>query len=316
MGEDRQIKNQLVITGASNNPGRVFVECLAVHPEEVAAAFPGGIVSVFRASSDTSHFDTQLPKARKVICDLKDIGALTKAFQQADTVFHIAGIHWSRELAVAASLCGVRRLIVVHTCGVYSKYKAAGEEYRRIDRFVRETCEQHGILLTVLRPTMIYGCSRDRNLIRLIRMADRLPFIPVVNGGYEALQPVHYADLGRSFFDVLIQERSTISKDFILSGEQPILFRDMLLSIGKTLGKPVRLMSCPYWIAYPAAWLLYLLTARKIDLREKIQRMCEPRAYGHEEAAAAFGFHPRSFESGIKDEIMAYLGNTESGQEA
>ena len=305
--DDKNLQNQLVITGATNNPGRVFVECLAADPDAVNQLFPGGIVSVFRESSDTRHFDALLPEAQKAVCDLREIGALTDAFRRADTVFHIAGIHWSREVAVAASLCGIRRLIVVHTCGIYSKYKAAGREYRNIDRFVQKCCKDHGILLTILRPTMIFGCRSDRNLIHLIRMVDRFPFMPVINGGQYALQPVYYEDLGCAFFSVLMQEKSTASRDFVLSGERSVLFSELIMCIGKCLGKQVKLISIPYWAAYPAAWLLYVMSLKRLDLREKIQRLCEPRAFGHEAATEAFSFIPHSLESCIQKEVSEYL---------
>lgn len=299
----------LIITGATNNPGRVLIECITAHREEVRRLFPGGIAGIFRASSDTSHFEANLPGARKILCDLTDTAGLTQAFEGADTVFHAAGIHWSREVAEAAARLKVRRLIAVHTCGIYSKYKAAGEEYRNIEKKVEEICRKHGIRLTILRPTMIYGCRYDRNLIRLIGYVDRFPLMPVVSRGRYVLQPVHYRDLGKAFFDVLMQEEKTASGEYILSGDRPISLREMLRTIGIYLGKRVRFISCPYLIAYPGAWLLYLLSGKKYDLREKVQRLCEPRAYGHEAAAEAFGFRPRSFEAGIADEVQEYLDN-------
>ena len=32
---------------------------------------------------------------------------------------------------------------------------------------------------TIIRPTMIYGSPRDRNMIRLIKWIDHLPILPV-----------------------------------------------------------------------------------------------------------------------------------------
>ena len=123
----------------------MLIECITAHREEVRRLFPGGIAGIFRASSDTSHFEANLPGARKILCDLTDTAGLTQAFEGADTVFHAAGIHWSREVAEAAARLKVRRLIAVHTCGIYSKYKAAGEEYRNIEKKVEEICRKHGI---------------------------------------------------------------------------------------------------------------------------------------------------------------------------
>ena len=316
--DDRKIchssqgKNQLVITGASSNPGRVFLACLGEHIEEARRMFPGGMMAVSRVSTDTEYLSGHPEGVQRVICDLSDQEKLKSVFTQADTVLHIAGIQWSDQVVKAAAACAVRWLIVVHTCSVYAKHKKESAQYRQTENLVKTVCQENGIMLTILRPTMIYGCSSDRNLIRLIRMVDLLPFLPVVNGGRYTLQPVHYEDLGRAIYDVLMQEEVTASREFILSGERPVFLREMLEIIGENLGKHVRMISCPYVIAYPAAWILYLLTIRQIDIREKVQRLCDHRAFGHREATEAFGFHPRSFESGIRDEVQAYMGSTAS----
>ena len=302
---------KLVLTGVTCNPGRVLIEYLAMHRAEIQEQYPGGIHVILRKTSDTAHLDAHLPDAVKIICDLTDTDGLTGAFRGMDTVFHIAGIHWSREVAAAAARCGVRRLIAVHTCGIYSRYRSIGESYRETDRIVYNTCRGNGILLTVLRPAMIYGCGRDRNLILMIRIADRLPLIPAVQGGRYCLQPVHYADLGKAFYDVLTQEEQTAGRDFILSGDRPVQLREIFFMICTALGKKPRFIYCPFWVAYSGAWLWYLLSMKKQDYREKVQRLCEPRAYGYEAASETFGFQPRQIEFGITDEVKEYVWRKE-----
>ena len=300
--------NKLALTGISNNPGRVLVRYISENIDEINHLFPGGIRAVYRASSNVKDFEKLLPEAERCICDLTDVDGLKSAFKDVDTVFHVAGIHWSREVFEAAAFCGVRRIITIHTCGIYSKYKEAGEEYRQIDDYCYKTCKEKGIILTILRPTMIYGNSRDRNVIKFIKMVDKLPIMPVVSGGKYKLQPVHYEDLGKAFYDVLVNEKTTANHDFILSGKEPILLRDMFSEMGKNLGKKVRFISCPFWIAYPGAWVVYLLSLTKIDFREKVQRLCEDRAFPHEDAVKAFGYTPMSFQKGIVNEVKEYKG--------
>ena len=299
------MEGMLVLTGVTNNPGSILVECIGQNMDQIQQMFPGGIRAVVRASSNINHFKSCIPDGDIATCDLTDRAALTSAFKDADTVFHVAGIHWSREVIDAAVANHVRRVIAIHTCGIYSKYKAAGEEYRQIDEYVYKRAREAHIDLTILRPTMIYGNKRDRNIIKFIKMVDKLPIMPVVNGARYALQPVHYRDLGEAFYQVLVHPE-TANHDYILSGAEPILLRDMLTEIGKNLGKKVRFISCPFWIAYPGAVVVYGLSLGRIDLREKVQRLCEPRAYPHDEATAAWGFAPVPFEVGIVNEVREY----------
>lgn len=273
--------------------------------DEVLAKFPGGVRALIRSTSNTKRIDELLLNCEKMRGELADSIFLEQAFQGVDTVLHISGVTLTPYIVDAAVKCHVRRLICVHTTGIYSKYKAAGENYRNIDSYADRRCRENNIALTILRPTMIYGNISDNNVVKFIRMVDQLPIMPVVNGARYDLQPVHYMDLSEAYFQVLMNE-NTANHNYILSGGEPISLRDMLSEIGKHLGKKVHFISCPFSIAYAGAWLLYLMTFKKKDYREKVQRLCEQRVYPHDDAKRDFGYYPRNFEVGIVDEVEEY----------
>lgn len=258
-----------------------------------------------RSTSDTSKLDAAALSFEKQYGELTDSAYLDQAFQDVDTVLHVASISLTTYIVDAAVRCHVRRLICVHTTGIYSKYKEAGEAYRIIDAYVEQKCRDNNIGLTILRPTMIYGNISDNNVVKFIKMVDRLPRMPVVNGARYALQPVHYMDLSEAYYQVLMNE-NTANRNYILSGGAPITLRDMLLEIGNCLGKKVHFINCPYPVAYAGAWLLYLMTLKKKDYREKVQRLCEPRVYSHDDATRDFGYDPPKFNIGIVSEVEEY----------
>ena len=293
----------LAITGATGKSGSVFSQLVCENRNKIDEMFPNGIRLLLHSEKDTVFGDS----AEVVTGDLEDIDFLKDALKGVDTLVHIAGIHWSREVVEAAAFNRVRRLICVHTTGIYSKYKEAGEEYRHIDDFVYETCRENNIKLSILRPTMIYGNINDKNVITFIRMVDKFPIMPTVNGARYDLQPVHYADLGRAYYDVLMHEDVTAGQDYVLSGGTPIQLRDMFKIMGENLDKKVRFISCPFPLAYFGAVIIYGITFKKIDMREKVQRLCEPRAYDHDAATRDFGYAPRDFAEGVKDEVAEYL---------
>ena len=114
--------------------------------------------------------------------------------------------------------------------------------------------------------------------------------------------------LAQAYYRALMDEDAAADRSFILSGGEPILLRDMLSVIGRELGKDrVRFVSCPYWLAYSGAVGLWALSLGRVDYREKVQRLCESRAYPHDEAAEALGFAPRTFPAGVGPEVEAYL---------
>ena len=238
---------------------------------------------------------------------MSDETYLREVTRDVDVLFHIAGIGKSLPLVQAAAANGVKRMVLVHTTGVYSKYKAAGEGYRQIDAAIEALAREQGIGLTILRPTMIYGTLEDGNIIKFIKMVDKLSPMPVVDHAKYLLQPVHAADLGHAYFQVLTHLEETAGKDYVLSGRDPILLIDLFRIIADELGVQRRFLSVPFPIAYAGAWGVYLLSLTRIDMREKVQRLCESRAYPHEEAVRDFGYDPMPFEEGLRGEVRAYV---------
>lgn len=305
------IGQTILITGLTSRTGRFLLARMQAERERFAGT---RIVAIVRPTSDTGDIDRSGLPIEKRIGDVTDPVFMAEAARGADTLLHIMGIHWSDQVVAAALAAGATRVIAVHTTGIYSKFKSAAEEYRQIDARTETACRDAGASLTMLRPTMIYGGVDDRNVITFVQMVDRLPIMPVVSGARYALQPVHRSDLGHAYFDVLMNPAATNGKQYVLSGEKPILLRDMLTEIGRCLGKRVRFLSVPYWMAITAATCLYGVSFGRIDYREKVQRLVEPRAYPHDEATRDFGYAPMPFAEGVRQEVRDYQAMRRGGQ--
>lgn len=224
-----------------------------------------------------------------------------------DTLLHIAGIGYSEELLDTAVKANVKRLILVHTTGIYSKYKSAGEGYRRTESKIDEMVKGKNISLTYLRPTMIYGNVHDANVVIFMKMVDKLRIFPVVDGARYELQPVWCGDLGKAYFQVLMHPQTATKRNYNLSGGKPIMLLDMFKVMAKYIGVRNTYISVPFPIAYGLAWLLFLSTFGKMDFREKVQRLVEPRTFDHTDATQDFGYNPITFEEGVKSEVDEYL---------
>jgi len=295
---------RVLITGISGKNGRYLLEEMEANKSRLEGIH---FKAFLRESSDTEYLDKSTVDIERFIGNIDSYeGALEFSAGEYDTLLHIAGIQRSLPLVKACIENGVKRFILVHTTGIYSKYKAAGEGYRQIDSEVTRMCEEAGVKLTILRPTMIYGDLKDGNISVFIKMVDRFRFFPVISGARYELQPVWCGDLGKAFFDVLMNPDATDGKNYDLSGGAAIQLIDIFKEIGRQLEVKNTFISCPYWIAYSGAWLLYLLTFGKKDFREKVQRMVEPRAYSHEDATKDFGYNPLPFNEGVKAEIDMY----------
>lgn len=132
----------------------------------------------------------------------------------------------------------------------------------------------------------------------------------MVSGGHYALQPVHQQDLGMAYLQVLNMLLSgnveTGDREYILSGGTVIDLIDIMKLISEYLGKKTTFFSVPFGIAYVGAWGVYLVSLGKVDYREKVQRLVEPRNYPHDEASRDFGYNPMPFAEGLRREVELY----------
>ncbi len=292
----------LLVTGITGHSGKYFLQ------ELIKNKYEGPIRCIVRETSDTSLIDNSGLNVEKVVGDLSDQEIMNKALEDVDTVVHIASIFHSKILIKAAVKNNVRRAILVHTTGIYSKYKSASEEYKQIEKDIDEIIKENksNIGLIYLRPTMIYGYINDRNMIVFIKMVDKLRLFPVIDHGKSLLQPVNGRDLGKAYYQILNQ-KEIMSGDYILSGEKPIEMIELFKLISDILNKKTTFISVPLSIGVFMARCLKAVTFGKVDFIEKVQRMGEDRSFSHEESSKDFGYKPMAFKEGLKIEIEEYL---------
>lgn len=187
----------MLVTGATGRSGRWFLRELAAHH------WAHTVRCIVRETSDTTRLDHRVLSLEMAVGDLRDVEFIAQCMRGVHTVIHIAGISHSPTIVRAAIDAGVKRVILVHTAGVYSKFKSAAAVYLRIEDEIRNAVVAAGAPLdyVIPRPTMIYGGSMDdHNMSVFIRLVDKLRVIPLVDGGRALLQPVRPEDLGAAYY--------------------------------------------------------------------------------------------------------------------
>lgn len=291
----------LLVTGITGHSGKFFLH------ELINNKYEGKVRCIVRSNSDTSLIDSSGLNIEKIVADLDDQEFMNKAMLGVDTVLHIGSIFYSVKVMNAAVKCNVRRAILVHTTGIYSKYKSASEEYKNIELSIAKIIdESHSpIGLIYLRPTMIFGYVNDRNMIVFIKMTDKLRLLPIIDQGKSLLQPVNGRDLGKGYYQ-LLSTPEIMHGDYILSGERPITMREMFMLISEKLKKNTTFLSIPLSLGEFMARALNICTLGKINYIEKVQRMGEDRSFPHETARLDFGYQPMPFADGLEIEVREY----------
>ena len=129
-------------------------------------------------------------------------GARGGQFGSADCLVHAAPIWLLPPWLPRAADAGVHRLVAFSSTSRFTKQGSGSPRERETARrlaeaedAVQEACRRRGIRWTILRPTLVYGGGRDRNVSDVARFVARFGFFPIAGRGTGRRQPVHGADL-------------------------------------------------------------------------------------------------------------------------
>lgn len=235
--------------------------------------------------------------------DLADADSLRRAASGCDALVNIASLGFGHAPGIvhAAEQAGVKRTVFIGTTAIFTQLNAPSKAVRVA---AEETVRRSSLHWTILRPTMIYGTARDRNICRLIRFVRRSPVLPVFGSGECLMQPIHVDDLAAGIVAALTVGK-TVGKTYNLAGKQAAPYREIVQTVARLMGKRIRLLRIPY---RPAVRLLQ--AAERLGLRlpvkgEQVLRLNEDKAFSWEEAAGDFGFAPRCFEEGARAELRS-----------
>lgn len=293
----------LLVTGITGHTGRYFLK------ELIDNKYKGSIRCIVRDTSDHWILDNCGLNIEKVFGDIDDEDFMSEVMEGINTILHIAGIQKTLNVIKAIGSNKVKRGIFVHTTGIFSKYKIASEEYIQIEEDMKKNIGSRieKMSFTILRPTMIYGDLCDLNMSKFIKMIDYLRVFPIINQGISKIQPVNARDLGIAYYQILMTPQENLKSEYIVSGEIPISMAVAFKTISDKLGKKTIFISFPLSVAVFLAKILFLVSFKRIDYIEKVQRMGEDRNFSHDDATHDFNYSPMSFDEGIEIEVEQYM---------
>jgi nucleoside-diphosphate-sugar epimerase len=197
--------------------------------------------------------------------------------------------------------CGARRVVALSSTSLFVKNDSSHPGERDIasrlaegERALRVWAEAHEVEWLILRPTLIYGCGRDRNLTEIVRFVRRWGFFPLLGQAAGLRQPVHAEDVATACVSALAVSAAA-NRTYNLSGGEMLPYREMVSRVFSALGKRPRLVTVPRWLFQLAVTALRLLPRYRHWTVEMAERMNRDLVFEHADAARDLGFMPRPF---------------------
>ena len=282
---------KVFVTGSTGFTGSYVVPLLLKNGYQVRC--------LYRPGSDRSVLPQ--PEVEWVLGDVSDSQALCAAMRGADLLVNVASLGFGHVDSIldAARGAGIQRALFVSTTAIFTQLNAKSKTVRLA---AEQAIESSGLNYTVIRPTMIYGSPRDRNMWRLIRLIRGSPVIPIFGNGDSLQQPIYVGDVAQAIVSSLCQS-ATVRKSYNIAGKHALTYNQVIDTIAKQLNKRLWKVHIP---SAPVVSLLKFFERLHLPLpikAEQVLRLNENKNFRYEDAAQDFGFSPLGFEEGIALEL-------------
>lgn len=197
---------------------------------------------------------------------------------------------------------GARRVVALSSTSLFAKKDSpdSGEQtlvrgLHTGEEALRTWAETRGVEWVILRPTLIYGYGRDKNVTEILRFVRRWGAFPLLGRADGLRQPVHAEDVAMACVSALTVP-ATGNRAYNLSGGETLSYREMVCRVFTAIGKRPQAVTIPRWLFRLALAAVRLLPRYRNWTAEMAERMNRDLVFDHGEAARDLGFSPRPFQ--------------------
>jgi nucleoside-diphosphate-sugar epimerase len=259
----------VVVTGAPGWLGTPLVEALVQGARfRAITTLPRNVRCLVHPTVDAAPLQRLGERVQVVRADLRDRRAVLDSFQDADTVFHCAGIvhprriqelydvnvTGTRNVLDAAAGAGARRLVYISSnspAGLNLSpnvlmlegdpprpYLNYGLSKLQSEWLINEAARAGRISTTILRPCWFYGPHQPLRQTRFFRMIKKGH--PIVVGRGDNLRSMSYVD--NIVQACLLAERieQAAGRTYWIADRRPYSFIEIVQTVGRVLGVTVR----------------------------------------------------------------------------
>ena len=188
------------------------------------------------------------------------------------TFAHETAVANTLTLFNAAKEAGVERIVHV---SITNPSLESHLEYFSGKAQLETALQNLGISYAILRPTVLFG-KEDILINNIAWMLRHFPLFGVFGDGRYRLQPIYVDDLAK-----LAVEQGQLRENQIVDaiGPETFTYRELVLTIGRIVGKERPLLSIPPWLGYTVGWMVGKLVGDVLITRPEIEGLMADLLY-------------------------------------
>jgi nucleoside-diphosphate-sugar epimerase len=202
---------------------------------------------------------------------------------------------------------GARRVVALSSTSRFTKTDSSDPAENAVasrlaegEARLRTWAESKGVEWVILRPTLIYGRGRDKNIAEITRFVGRFGFFPLLGKAMGLRQPIHAEDVAAACVAAL-NAPAAANHAYNISGGETLPYREMVRRVFAALQRRPRLVTIPLGVFRMAVACLRVFPRYRHWSAAMAERMNRDLVFDHADAARDLGFSPRPFRLASED---------------
>lgn len=239
--------------------------------------------------------------------DFQNREALVESLRGADVLYNTYWVRYNHhskqfdhEIATdncrlifeAAKEAGVRRVVFF---SVAHPEQAPKWSYFRGKVITEKTLRDCGISHAIVRPTVLFGGSRNVLVNNIAWMLRYIPVFGLFGWGNYSIQPIHVRDVARIAIELGARD-DDITRD--VAGPETFIYKDFIKLIARSMGVRRLLVPMPAIVAWLAGRMMGLFLRDMIITRAEIRGLMQGLVASEEEPLGEISFSEWVAEKG------------------
>ncbi len=220
-----------------------------------------------------------------------------------DLIVHLAQIKLVPMLINAAINTNIKpRILCLGTTAIYSSISSCSSPYLNAEKYLRDKWSD----FLVIRSSMIYGSSMDKNIHKLFQAIFKNQPIPIPGGGKTLYQPIFFKDVATIIYSLLLNRE--LVGFYNCPGPDKLSLLELVEIISDLLNRKAITIPLPIMPSYYSLRLLEVITSRlsfKLPVNsEQILRLSEDKISSSNTMSLLPEFKYTSILEGLKEQML------------